>query len=214
LSIIIISIIITAIIFIYFHLNIKRNNKDENKIYNENNIFNIYNNKTLKKSNNLSNIISNTTKKFDNINDKENNLNSIENDNASINGINNGNIFIRKKNITNENYDVFKYSIESLKYEITPTSYVYKDCKYKKVRGYYIETENDFPVYIISGGDSRNIVINEVKIVGNNVVIYIKEKYVLSKRVAPRYGFTKIKFNRKPDKITILNYEGQYYLPA
>ena len=106
------------------------------------------------------------------------------------------------------------YSIESIKYEITPTIYVNGDFKYKKKRGYYVETENGFPVYIISGGDFYNIKINEVKIEGNNVVIYIKDKYVFSLRVAPRYGFTKIKFDRKPDKITILNYEGKYYLPA
>ena len=168
----------------------------------------------MKQSNNKSNIISNITKTFNNINNKEKIMYNIENDNTSIDGIKNGNIFIRDKNITNENYDSSIYSMESIKYEITPTSYAYRNCKYTKVRGYYIETENGFPVYIISGGDSRNIDINEVKIEGNNVVIYIKEKYIFSLRVLPLYYFTKIKFNKKPDKITILNYEGQYYLPA
>ena len=214
LSIIIISIIIRTFICIYYYLDIKRKNNDENKIYNEKNIFNIYNNKTLKQSNNLSNNINNFPKNFNNINNKEKIMYNIENDNASIDNIKNGNIFIRDKNLTNENYDVSFYSNESIKYEITPTSYDVKNCKYTKVKGYYIETENGFPVYIISGGDSYNIDINEVKIEGNNVVIYIKDKYFFSLRVFPVYGFTKIKFNRKPDKITILNYAGQYYLPA
>ncbi len=68
LSIIIISIIITAIICIYYYLDIKKKNNDGDKIYDEKNILNIYNNKIWKQKNN-----------------------------TSINDIKNGNIFTEKK---------------------------------------------------------------------------------------------------------------------
>ena len=219
LNILIISIIIipTSILGIYF-LFIKRKNDGKNSIYNNKNtqnIFNIYNKNTPKQSRNLSNnntIISYFNKKYNNINSIVNIRNNIWIDNSNDNGIKN-NIFNRENNKINDNYKVFIFSIENIKYEITNTSYCYINCKYTK-RGYYIEKENNCPVYIITGADSYQIDINEVKTEGNNVVIYIKDKYIPSKRILPCYGFTKIKFNRQPEKITILNYSGKYYLPA
>ena len=81
-------------------------------------------------------------------------------------------------------------------------------------RGYYYEKENDTLICTIAMGEKPSggcfIEIQKVKIKGNSVTIYVNE--ILPKpgdivTAAITYPIAKIKFNKEPDEIEVINNE-------
>ena len=107
-----------------------------------------------------------------------------------------------------ENNDIFL----EIKYEImNRNGYNFK--QYNE-RGYYYEKVNDSVIYTIAMGEKPSggciIQIQKVKTKGNSVIIYVNE--ILPKpgdivTAAITYPIAKIKFNKEPDEIEVVNNE-------
>jgi hypothetical protein len=143
---------------------------------------------------------------------KDNNSNYIET-NTKLNEINkNTGSIIKTENILdniNINKTYYKKAKEQLAYTIIPTCYTFKKNTKYKMRGYYIEKEDNYQVYIIAGGKDILLEIKKVIIEKGNVTVHITEKFDFHKYILPKYGYTKIKFNKNPEKITIMNNSGK-----
>jgi len=206
-------IIIIALILLYF-LVIK-------KINNKNNIFlnnNIDNNSKKDNDNTIDNnyeenynnySFNHTINKTKDKNNEDNNSNYTEIyttiNEYTNNSITTGTIVdnIKIKNCIN--------SDEDIEYIIIPTAYTFlKNIKYK-MRGYYIEMENDCQVFVIAGGKQILLEIKEIIIEKGKAVVYVTEKFDYHRYILPRYGYTKIKFNRNPESIIIKNYSGKLF---
>ena len=81
-------------------------------------------------------------------------------------------------------------------------------------RGYYYEKVNDSLICTIAMGKKPNggcfIEIQKVKIKGNSVIIYVNEilpKADVAVTAAITYPIAKIKFNKEPEEIEVLNNE-------
>ena len=107
-----------------------------------------------------------------------------------------------------ENYNVFS----ELKYEIVGKNEYYLS-KYKE-RGYTYEKVNDTYICVISMGEKNtggySIEVKKVKIKDNSVTIYVTEKSpgpFDMVTMAFTYPKTAVKFNKKPEKTEVINYE-------
>ena len=125
---------------------------------------------------------------------------------------------IANAELTSEQLDIIFEIFENnnivleIKYEIMNRNGL--NFKQYNERGYYYEKVNDTLIYTIAMGEKTSggffIEIQKVKIKGNSVTIYVNE--ILPKpgdivTDAITYPITKIKFNKEPDKIEVINNE-------